>query len=192
MPSTIFIRVFLPLKELHITLWWQLGPGSSVCTPFRTSKCISRNQSCRYIVLRWLGMAFPDRFTIEVLIGWLFSVPCHTIASRSKQSSSYRYTRSWYCWWWPWMVFWVDERGRCSCYMLWLDRQNPWDVEMKYCLFWMKQLKIPGVTDCSRQLFNTRIDMASGRLVFKNHQQKCIVLDTVPPVVPVDNANTLL
>ena len=63
---------------------------------------------------------------------------------------------------------------------------------MKYCLFWMKQLKIPGVTDCSRQLFNTGIDMASGRLVFKNHQQKCIVLDIVPPVVPVDNANALL
>jgi len=63
---------------------------------------------------------------------------------------------------------------------------------MKYCLFQTKQFKISWVTDCSRRLFNTGIDMASGRLVFKNHQQKCIVLDTVPPVVPVDNANTLL
>jgi len=67
-----------------------------------------------------------------------------------------------------------------------------WNVEMKYCRFRTKQLKIPGVTDCSRWPFNTGIDMASGRLVFKNHQQKCIVLDTVPPVVPVDNANALL
>ena len=67
-----------------------------------------------------------------------------------------------------------------------------WDVEMTHCVFRMKQFKIPGVTDCSRRLFNTGIDMASGRLMFSDHQRKYIVLDTVPPVIPVDSTSVLL
>jgi len=66
-----------------------------------------------------------------------------------------------------------------------------WDVEMTHCVFRMKQFKIPGVTNCSRRLFNTGLDMASGRLVFSDHQQKCMILDTVPLAVPIDNTNML-
>ena len=64
-----------------------------------------------------------------------------------------------------------------------------WDVEMTHCMFRMKQFKIPWATDCSRRLFNTGLDMAIGRLMFIDHHQKYLVLDTV---VPVDNTSVLL
>ena len=69
----------------------------------------------------------------------------------------------------------------------------PWDVEMTiHCVFRMKQFKIPGITDCSRRLFNTGIDMASGRLMFSDHQRDCIVFDTVSPIDPVYNTTVIV
>ena len=65
-------------------------------------------------------------------------------------------------------------------------------TEMTHCVFRMKQFKIPGVTNCSRRLFNTGIDMASGRLMFSDHQRKCIVFDTVPPIDPVYNTTVIV
>ena len=68
-----------------------------------------------------------------------------------------------------------------------------WDVEMTtHCVSRMKQFKIPGNTDCSRRPFNTGIDMASGRLMFSDHQRKCIVFDTVPPIDPVYNTTAIV
>jgi len=67
-----------------------------------------------------------------------------------------------------------------------------WDVEMTHYVFRVKQFKIPGVTNCSRRLFNTGIDMASGRLMFSDHQQKCMILDTVPLAVPVYNTTVIV
>jgi len=70
-----------------------------------------------------------------------------------------------------------------------------WDVEMKHCAFRIKYFTIPGISDCSKRLFNTGLDMASGRLIFIDHhrdQRRCIVFDTVPPVVSVDNTSVLL
>jgi len=67
-----------------------------------------------------------------------------------------------------------------------------WDVEMTHYVFRVKQFKIPGVTHCSRRLFNTGIDMASGRLMFSDHQQKCMILDTVPLAVPVYNTTVIV
>ena len=62
----------------QMTLWLQLGSISSVSTPFRISKCITRNWSSRYIISWWIGMTFLNQFTIEVLIGWLFSARSST------------------------------------------------------------------------------------------------------------------
>ena len=57
-----------------------------------------------------------------------------------------------------------------------------WDVEMTHRVFRMKQFIIPWVTDCSRRLFNTGIDMASGRLMFSDHDEVYSLPFVIPPL----------
>jgi len=92
-----------------------------------------------------------------------------------------------------WLPGLVRRDAALALYSNWAAKiiTYSWDVEMTQCVFQMKDIRIPQVAFYPNDLLNVGLDMASGRFVFIDCWN-CIILDTPPPISPIDTLNGLL